>query len=87
MIDYTDFQTDLIDRLKNGVVEITFTKKDGTTRVMPCTLQESVIPTSTSEKTSTKTKSADVCTVWALDVNDWRAFRWDSFQRFEVING
>ena len=40
----------LITKLKQGDVSVTFTKKDGTERVMKCTLKEDAIPTVESSK-------------------------------------
>ena len=35
----------LAELLKNGTYVVTFTKVDGTSRDMPCTLQENLLPT------------------------------------------
>ena len=69
--------------LRDRVVEITFTKTDGSQRVMNCTLQESVIPT--KETTSkTRTPNPEVCSVWDVDKQAWRSFRWDSITKIGV---
>ena len=57
---------------------ITFLKKDGTERVMNCTLMRGVaIP---HEKTTDRTKEPndEVCPVWDIDKQGWRSFRYDS---------
>jgi|LakMenE01Jun11ns_1017448.scaffolds.fasta_scaffold9937792_2 hypothetical protein len=68
--------------LQNEVVEVTFTKKDGTERVMRCTLQEDFIPAFQIESVSqeTKKKSGDALAVWDVEASGWRSFRWDSIK-------
>ena len=41
---------ELIGKLKEGDVSVTFTKKDGSERVMKCTLKEDVIPSVESSR-------------------------------------
>jgi len=66
----------------NGVV--TFTKKDGTERVMKCTLQEALIPASQTAKENTARKiNKDVLAVFDLDKSAWRSFRLDSVKNVE----
>lgn len=65
-------------------VKITFTKKDGTKRVMNCTLSESVLPARDPDS-ETKPHSPDVQPVWDLDAGGWRSFRWDSVIAFDAI--
>jgi len=83
------FETDddkkmLKTMLKQHVVVVTFTKKDGSERIMNCTLQEDLIPikvVSESANTSNvtiRTVNDDVVPVYDIDAKDWRSFRWDS---------
>tara|TARA_Y100001951_G_scaffold40633_1_gene32188 strand:+ start:1463 stop:1720 length:258 start_codon:yes stop_codon:yes gene_type:complete len=65
----------LINNLQNHVLEVTFTKVDGTERIMNCTLQEHMIP-ETSE--NNRKKNDEVLPVWDLDRINWRSFRIDS---------
>lgn len=69
--------------LRNRVMEITFTKTDGTERVMKCTLQETVIP-QREDTGKTRAANPEVCSVWDVDKQAWRSFRWDSITRIEV---
>jgi hypothetical protein len=67
--------------LRNSVVEITFTKADGSSRVMKCTLSEEFLPTVEKNHDENATKRAvnpDVCPVWDMENQAWRSFRWDS---------
>jgi hypothetical protein len=69
--------------LEENTVEVVFTKKDGTERVMNCTLKEDVLPTvqkEIEEDSFTKTKAKDALAVWDVDASGWRSFRWDSIK-------
>jgi hypothetical protein len=69
----------LKQELKEGVKTITFTKADGTQRVLRCTLQESALPqVDASKVTTTKKQNDDALAVWDLDNAGWRSFRFDS---------
>ena len=75
----------LRNTLKSNIVQVTFTKIDGSTRVMNCTLSEKFLP-STSSNAENKKVNDNVFNVWDTDVNNWRAFRYDSVNNTEVIN-
>lgn len=69
----------------DGVVEVTFTKRDGSQRVMNCTLSKDVVPPATKDPlTQTKVRklNEDVMVVWDTDKNDWRSFRLDQVKQF-----
>jgi len=78
-------RSDIISKLKEGTVYITFLKADGATRDMKATLSESIAqysdPASTirAPKTATTTQA-----VWDESVNGWRSFRWENIRR---VNG
>ena len=64
-------------------LKITFTKTDGTERVMKCTLASSLIPISEQTTGESKRKHSDtVQPVYDLEAGGWRSFRWDSLQSF-----
>jgi hypothetical protein len=65
---------ELISKLKEGDVSVTFTKKDGTERVMKCTLKEDVVPS----VESSKKENVGVVVVWDTEKKSWRSFRMDS---------
>lgn len=58
-------------------VTVTFQKADGTTRVMPCTINDRLLPLqSTVPNTVTNsTPTYDSMLVWSLDKNEWRRFK------------
>lgn len=78
----------IIAELFNGPVEVVFEKKDGTQRVMHCTLKEDLIPDVPSKKEGVgepRTYSDTAIRVWDLDKSDWRAFRVDSVITYYAI--
>ena len=62
----------------------TFTKKDGTERIMKCTLQEEYLPETVGGE---RKKNEDSLAVYDLDVEGWRSFRWDSVKRINFTIG
>ena len=74
--------------LTEGVAEITFTKVDGTERTMKCTLNSKIVPQVINEKepAKTKTQNPDVISVWDVEKEGWRSFRWNSIKglKFDV---
>jgi hypothetical protein len=72
----------LTNLLNEYVVEVTFTKKDGTERVMNCTLLEDYLPETTGVGSAA---SLDALAVYDTDVEDWRSFRWDSIKAIKVV--
>jgi hypothetical protein len=91
--DSTLFKKWLKSHLKIGPITVTFTKKDGTERVMKCTTSPLLVPVDlTGEKHYTNTNdpinfptpkkekkvNEDVMPVYDLESNAWKSFRWDS---------
>jgi hypothetical protein len=68
----------LLGLLRSEIVELTFTKKDGTERIMKCTLAEQKIPDEHAPKGVERAKSDEAVAVFDLENNGWRSFRWDS---------
>ena len=65
----------LAGMLEQSIVEVTFTKKDGTERVMNCTLLEDYLPETTG---AGRSAGSDALAVFDVDADGWRSFRWDS---------
>jgi len=68
--------------LYNNICVVTFTKRDGSERVMRCTLKPEHLPVlpvveSTAAKTPRKKSDTTIC-VWDLDKSAWRSFTVDS---------
>ena len=79
-----DEQVNLTELLRSNVIEVKFTKVDGTERVMRCTLQPQYLPESI-EKEGVKVRNPDVQSVWDIDINAWRSFRFDSVKEFGIV--
>jgi hypothetical protein len=67
--------------LEQSVVEVTFTKKDGTERVMNCTLLEDYLPETTG---AGRSAGSDALAVFDVDADGWRSFRWDSIKAVKL---
>jgi len=79
----------LKSHLVMGPIEVVFTKKDGTTRKMNCTLKEELIPAEkkvVSKSEDKRNVTMETLAVWDLDNNGWRSFRLDSITsvKFEL---
>lgn len=64
------------------IVQVKFTKRDGSERVMNCTLNKDVVPPATKKDPISQAKvrkvNEEVMVVWDVDKNAWRSFRPDS---------
>jgi hypothetical protein len=82
MTDLTEIKTAVKSALLTGHTTIVFKKVDGTERTMKCTLNEALLPK--REVTESVRKANDgVQTVFDLELNQWRSFKWDNFISFE----
>ena len=72
-------KTDIIQQLKEGVIEVKFTKADGSQRVMSATLNDQYVNYDDSAS-STKELLYTAQPVWDINASGWRSFRWDSLQ-------
>lgn len=93
------FEQCLKELLKEHLLEVVFTKTNGNSRVMNCTLRPDYIKEpvkepwpgfndSNSEFTQMKPrkqKSDRVLSVWDIDNSGWRSFRLDSVETYKVI--
>ena len=73
---------EIVTLLQEGICEITFTKINGETRQMPCTLKSNLLPTvSVKELREEKTRkiNEDNLSVWCTDKNAWRSFKLENF--------
>jgi hypothetical protein len=77
---------ELAEMLRSSVLEVSFTKKDGSGRVMNCTLQEKYLPP-LMEDTEVATKdNPNVLAVWDIDNSGWRSFRINSIVDVRIVN-
>lgn len=68
-------------------VTVTFLKKDGSERVMKCTTNADIVPKATitegDEPKKERKKNDDVKSVYDVESQAWKSFRWDSIKRIE----
>ena len=77
----------LISLLRSEIVELTFIKKDGSERIMTCTLAKQKIPAENAPKGTERAKNDEAVAVFDLENNGWRSFRWDSLTTIEFTLG
>lgn len=86
MITTEDKRNEYNSILHNNICVVTFTKRDGSERVMRCTLKSEYLPPVsnngefgkiTEVKTSRKPSTTSI-SVWDLDKMAWRSFTVDS---------
>lgn len=71
--------------LRTSVITVTFTKADGTSRDMKCTLAAEFLPAQ-EVKESERKSSPDNCPVWDMEKQAWRSFRWDSINKISLLD-
>lgn len=83
MIVMSGYKDWLGDKLKLMDAKVTFTKKDGTERVMKCTLREDIITPHEKKTDRVKARNDETLAVWDLDKKEWRSFRYDSIKEVQ----
>ena len=76
-----------IEALHEGVVVVEFTKVNGEYRKMEATLKADMLPEvviETKENAQPRKKNEDALSVWDINAEGWRSFRWDKLQ---TVNG
>jgi|TARA_R110002074_G_scaffold87626_1_gene193423 hypothetical protein len=80
----------LMETLHKEVVEVTFTKLNGETRTMPCTLIPAFLPTAKKDDPMSQKKIREitdkVVAAWAIQSKGFRSFRYDRVTKVEVID-
>ena len=85
-------KNEIVDTLKKQSAIVTFTKKDGTERVMKCTLKSDLLPvilitesaTTNDNVVKVRKESDTSVAVYDLDNAAWKSFRLDSITSFEI---
>lgn len=76
----------MTDELQSNICEVEFTKVNGETRVMKCTLDPSIIPPATKKDPLSQKKvraiSEEVLPVWDVNKEQWRSFRLENVTKF-----
>ena len=79
---------EILELLHKHDCEVTFTKVDGSVRIMPCTLREEAMPQRDVEKFhQTRVVNENVISAFCLDKNEWRSFRVANVTDIKVLNG
>jgi hypothetical protein len=78
-------KSELSEMLRNRRLEVSFIKKDGSLRVMNCTLLEKYLPPLMEDAETTTKDNPDVLAVWDIDNNGWRSFRLDSITEVRIV--
>lgn len=83
-LTHPNFKSWLKGLLHETELTVTFFKTSGEERTMRCTLDDSKIPSDKQPKgTSTKKVSDSTISVYDLDKEDWRSFRFESIKEFD----
>ena len=84
-------KSDLVELLSKNNVTVTFTKADGTERVMECTLLEEVLTTrwkpnkdKPEEQSFGAIPESNNIAVWDIVNDGWRSFRMDSVKSIGI---
>ena len=79
-------KTELIGLLVAGPVSVTFTKADGTDRIMKCTKWMDLIPEENHpKKESTGDNTSDNITVFDLEKGGWRSFNITKVKEYSIV--
>lgn len=70
---------------RGNVIRVTFTKSDGTERVMVCSLLEQYLPALMTGSELTTKDNPDVLAVMDLEARGWRSFRINSIINVETV--
>ena len=88
--EWTDKDWNKLDKwlrgvLKTETVTVTFTKKDGTERVMNCTLNPDIVPkVEIKEDAKPRKVSETTMRVFDTDIKEWRSFTTKSIKHLSV---
>lgn len=94
MAQYTTSQNidkqKLKTQLNEGLVTVTFTKKNGEQRIMTCTLSSDIIPQHQlpkpiAEGTEPRKRDPDSLSVWDVNAEGWRSFIWENITDVKVV--
>ena len=82
MITELSFIENISNHLKQGKMEITFTKKNGEIRTLTCTLSPEFLP---EIKNPDRESSNESLAVFDLESKSWKSFIWDSVKSVHYL--
>lgn len=86
--DWAKFEIWLKEMLATETVTVTFTKKDGTERLMNCTTNPAIVPkVEIKEGATPRKQSTTTIRVFDTDIKEWRSFTTKSIKQINVIIG
>ena len=68
----------------NNIVTVEFTKVNGDYRKMKCTLQSNYLPETTNHDVVNNQNDKPNLSVWDIDANGWRSFKWDNLMGYSL---
>lgn len=78
----------LVSKLQSGIVKVDFTKLNGDSRIMRCTLETKRLPPAMTILFDTRPAIdptlMESIAVWDMDKREWRSFRFDTVKSFEA---
>lgn len=83
MMKEPEFADWLRGYLSESTITVTFTKKDGTPRVMKCTKQSDLIPADKQPKGTGTMTTGDAVAAFDLDKQEWRSFNTGNITNIE----
>ena len=75
----------LKELLQKKVVEIKFKKKDGSERLMKCTLLSDIVPVYEKKTDRKKKENEDTLAVWDIEKDSFRSFKVDSVISYQAL--
>jgi hypothetical protein len=83
--DWVSYREQISNLLKEKTCVVTFTKKDGETRVMTCTLQPDLLPKQEIKESAVKREpNLNNLSVYDLNAEGWRSFIIRNIKQIEV---
>jgi len=84
-------RSDIQATLKDAICNVRFTKVDGSTRILCCTLNPDHIPkgdeTPVTKPKNQKPINENVLAVWDLDELRWKSFRISNVEKVDILQG
>ena len=78
MITDTLSKSNIKNMLNTDIVNVKFKKIDGSERLMKCTLIKEIVKEYEKKTERTRPISEDLLSVWDVEKDGWRSFRYDS---------
>lgn len=80
----------LLEELKQNICEVTFTKVNGETRIMRCTLDPGHIPQPVDarhlDEQHQRPENLDIIACWDLQASGWRSFRVENVNYVQQVD-